>query len=64
MVFSKPHINKGGGNIRRKELKCSECGAKIELGDIYYSRITRGTESKNLIRYVCEACYEKKWIEC
>ena len=40
MVFYK-NQRKIMGRFGRKEMKCSKCDVAIEIGDVYYSRITK-----------------------
>ena len=60
MVFRK-HQKTTGGNYGHREMKCVKCGVIIELGDVYYTIITKRFP-KNFVRHFCENCYEKQYI--
>jgi len=60
MVFRKRQ-RKIDGRYGRKEMKCFECGAVIELGDVFYNKITK-RHGEIFIRHYCEDCYEKQFV--
>jgi hypothetical protein len=63
MVFVK-HKRKFGeifGARYRKIMTCCKCEIVIELGDVFYSKITN-RHGENFIRHFCEDCYEKQFV--
>jgi hypothetical protein len=64
MVFHKGIRSSNGGIFGKLELRCFECGVKIEFGDVFYSWKLGKGGNKNPRKHLCEACYERKWIEC
>jgi len=49
------------GRFGRKIMRCSDWGVVIELGEFFYSRVTK-RRTKNSVKHLCEFCYEKQYI--
>ena len=56
------HQRTVNGRYGRKPINCYKCGVVIELGDFFYSRVTKRRTAKNSVKHFCEKCYEKQFI--
>ena len=63
MVFVKHGNGRKNWGITRasQTISCYKCGTVIELGEFFYSRVTKRC-GKNSVKHLCEKCYEKQFI--
>ncbi len=61
MVYYKHTRKKNSRFGKSKKMPCFKCGKNIELGDVFYSKITK-RHGENFIRHFCEDCYEKQFV--
>jgi len=48
------------GEGRKPISECTECGQEFKEGEIFY---IRKTYKNHVVGYLCEGCYESKYIE-